>query len=67
MPIKIGSRVTPTCTRSGNHYSLVDIAFTPNLARLEHLNILRVLEDRAHLAAWYKRCKLGPSFEEAID
>jgi glutathione S-transferase len=49
-----------------DHYSLADVAFTPYLARLEHLNILGMLEGRAHVAAWYERCKLRPSFEKAI-
>jgi glutathione S-transferase len=49
-----------------NDYSLADVAFTPYLARLEHLNILGMLDDRAHVTRWYERCKERPSFHDAI-
>jgi glutathione S-transferase len=49
-----------------NDYSLADVAFTPYLARLEHLNILGMLHDRAHVIRWYERCKERPSFHDAI-
>ena len=47
-------------------YSLADVAFTPYLARLEHLDILKMIGDRQRVAAWYRRCKQRPSFAEAI-
>ncbi|HEX2554901.1 MAG TPA: glutathione S-transferase family protein [Microvirga sp.] len=50
----------------GDAYSLADVAFTPYLARLEHLNILGLVGGRAHVAAWYARCKARPSFDDAI-
>lgn len=47
-------------------YSLADVAFTPYLARLEHLNILDMIGERPRVADWYKRVKARPSFQEAI-
>jgi glutathione S-transferase len=47
-------------------YSLADVAFTPYLARLEHLNILDMLGERHRVADWYRRCKARPSFREGI-
>jgi glutathione S-transferase len=47
-------------------YTLADVAFTPYLARLEHLDILGVVGRRSRLADWYRRCKARPSFYEAI-
>jgi hypothetical protein len=42
------------------------VAFTPYLARLEHLNILGLIGERHRVADWYRRCKARPSFREAI-
>jgi len=47
-------------------YSLADVAFTPYLVRLEHLNILDMVGERARVADWYRRCKERPSFDAAI-
>jgi glutathione S-transferase len=47
-------------------YSLADVAFTPYLARLEHLNILGMTGERHRVAEWYRRCQQRPSFHEAI-
>jgi len=51
---------------ASDEYSLADVAFTPYLARLEHLNILDMVGARAHVADWYRRCKERPSFHAAI-
>jgi glutathione S-transferase len=51
---------------AGERYTLADVAFTPYLARLEHLNIAEMFEGRPHVADWYRRCKARPSFHEAI-
>ena len=51
---------------AGDAYTLADVAFTPYLARLEHLNILRIVDERARVADWYARCKARPSFAEGI-
>jgi glutathione S-transferase len=47
-------------------YSLADVAFTPYLARLEHLDILHMIGERHRVADWYRRCKARPSFQEGI-
>lgn len=51
---------------AGDQYTLADVAFTPYVARLEHLNVAEMLGERRHVAAWYRRCKARPSFHEAI-
>jgi glutathione S-transferase len=51
---------------AGETYALADVAFTPYLARLEHLAILDLLGGRQRVADWYARCKARPSFHEAI-
>jgi glutathione S-transferase len=51
---------------AGPMYSLADVAFTPYLARLEHLNILQMIGHRSRVADWYDRCRARPSFEAAI-
>src|SRR5499433_738772 len=47
-------------------YTLADVAFTPYLARLEHLNIFGMVHGRKRVAEWYGRCKARPSFEAGI-
>jgi glutathione S-transferase len=51
---------------AGDAYTLADVAFTPYLARLEHLAILGLVGKRHRVADWYQRCKARPSFREAI-
>ena len=51
---------------AGEEYTLADVAFTPYLARLEHLNIIGMIGGRNGLAGWYRRCKARPSFHQAI-
>jgi glutathione S-transferase len=51
---------------AGDSYTLADVAFTPYLARLQHLNILGIIGKRAHVADWYARCTQRPSFGDAI-
>jgi glutathione S-transferase len=51
---------------AGDDYTLADVAFTPYLARLEHLNILEMIGERHRVADWYRRCKARPSFHDAI-
>jgi glutathione S-transferase len=55
-----------TAWLAGDDYTLADAAFTPYLARLEHLNILGMVGDRASLADWYRRAKARSSFHEGI-
>ncbi|MFL5100557.1 MAG: glutathione S-transferase family protein [Xanthobacteraceae bacterium] len=51
---------------AGDDYTLADVAFTPYLARLEHLNILGMIGERHHVAHWYDCCKQRESFRAAI-
>ena len=51
---------------ASSDYTLADVAFTPYLARLEHLDILGLVGERRQVADWYRRCKERPSFGEAI-
>ena len=51
---------------AGDDYTLADVAFTPYLARLEHLNVLGLVGKRQRVAEWYARCKARPSFAAAI-
>jgi glutathione S-transferase len=50
----------------GPDYTIADAAFTPYLARLDHLNILGMTEGRPHVADWYRHIKARPSFKDAI-
>jgi glutathione S-transferase len=51
---------------AGDEYTLADVAFTPYLARLEHLNILGLVGERHRVADWYRRCRERPSFHDGI-
>jgi glutathione S-transferase len=51
---------------AGDDYTIADAAFTPYLARLEHLAILGMADDRPHVRAWYERIKARPSFPDAV-
>ena len=51
---------------AGSSYTLADVAFTPYLARLEHLNILDMVGERTSVSKWHGRCKSRPSFAAAI-
>jgi glutathione S-transferase len=51
---------------AGDRYTLADVAFTPYLARLEHLNMLSMVGERHRVADWYRRCQARPSFRDAI-
>jgi len=50
----------------GPDYTIADAAFTPYLARLDHLDSLGMTEGRPHVADWYRRIKARPSFADAI-
>jgi len=51
---------------AGDAYTIADAAFTPYLARLEHLAIFGMADDRPHVRDWYDRIKARPSFADAI-
>jgi glutathione S-transferase len=50
----------------GDRYTIADAAFTPYLARLDHLNLLGMTEGRPKVADWYRRITQRPSFQDAI-
>jgi glutathione S-transferase len=51
---------------AGETYTIADAAFTPYLARLEHLAILGMADDKPHVRAWYERIKARASYRDAI-
>jgi len=51
---------------AGNQYSIADAAFTPYVVRLEHLDVLGLVDPTPRVADWYRRIKARPSFEAAI-
>jgi glutathione S-transferase len=50
----------------GDDYTIADAAFTPYITRLEHLNILGMIDSRPKVVDWYKRIKDRPSFQAGI-
>jgi glutathione S-transferase len=50
----------------GPDYTIADAAFTPYLARLDHLAILGLTDSRPHVADWYRRVKARKSFHDGI-
>ena len=51
---------------AGDSYSIADAAFTPYIVRLEHLDVMGLLEATPRTADWYRRIKARPSFAAAI-
>jgi glutathione S-transferase len=51
---------------AGACYSIADAAFTPYVVRLDHLDVMGLLEPTPRVADWYRRIKSRPSFEAAI-
>ena len=51
---------------AGDEYSIADAAFTPYVVRLEHLDVMGLLEPTPCTADWYRRIKARPSFDAAI-
>jgi glutathione S-transferase len=51
---------------AGDRYSIADAAFTPYVVRLDHLDILPMLDSTPRVADWYERLKARPSFKKAI-
>jgi glutathione S-transferase len=51
---------------AGGDYSIADAAFTPYVVRLEHLDVLGLIDPTPRVADWYRRIKARPSFEPAI-
>jgi glutathione S-transferase len=51
---------------AGDDYSIADAAFTPYVVRLDHLDIMGMLDGTPRVADWYSRLKSRPSFTDAI-
>jgi glutathione S-transferase len=51
---------------AGEAYSIADAAFTPYIVRLEHLDVMGLLDPTPRTADWYRRIKARPSFQAAI-
>jgi glutathione S-transferase len=51
---------------AGDAYSIADAAFTPYIVRLEHLDVMGLLEPTPRTADWYRRIKARPSFAAGI-
>jgi glutathione S-transferase len=51
---------------AGERYSIADAAFTPYVVRLDHLDVVGMLDSTPRVADWYRRIKARPSFHSAI-
>jgi glutathione S-transferase len=51
---------------AGDAYSIADAAFTPYVVRLDHLDVLGMLEPTPRVADWYRRIQARPSFKDGI-
>jgi glutathione S-transferase len=51
---------------AGDAYSIADAAFTPYVVRLEHLDVMGLLDPTPRTADWYRRIKARPSFKDGI-
>ena len=51
---------------AGDGYTIADAAFTPYIVRLEHLDVMGLLDPTPRTADWYRRIKVRPSFQAAI-
>lgn len=47
-------------------YTIADAALTPYVVRLDHLDILGLLDGHPRVLDWYNRLKTRPSFQKAI-
>ena len=50
----------------GNEFSLADIAYTPYMVRLTHLQMGWLWEDKPAVADWFARIQARPSFQAGI-
>jgi len=49
-----------------SQYTIADAALTPYVVRLDHLDILGLLDGHPRVLDWYNRLKARPSFQKAI-
>jgi glutathione S-transferase len=50
---------------AGNELSLADIGLLPYVVRIDHLNLHQLIEERPHVARWYRDMRQRPAFEQA--
>ncbi len=50
----------------GESFTLADAALLPYLLRVDHLNLLGLLEGRSALGAWFERIQARPSYQSAV-
>lgn len=50
----------------GDSYTIADAAFTPYVNRIDHLDIMGMLDKHPRVLDWYRRLQQRPSFEAAI-
>jgi glutathione S-transferase len=50
----------------GESYTIADAAFTPYVVRLDHLDIMGLLDGHPRVRDWYRRLQQRPSFAAAI-
>jgi glutathione S-transferase len=51
---------------AGNGYSLADISYAPYVARLEHLKLTPLIEERSALADWFRRINARESYQTGV-
>lgn len=51
---------------AGDAYSLAEAAYTPYITRLEHLNLMGMLDGYPNLSGWYGRVTARPSYDAAF-
>jgi len=49
-----------------SQYTIADAALTPYVVRLDHLDIMGLLDEHPRVLDWYNRLKSRPSFQRAI-
>ena len=52
---------------AGQAYSLADIAYTPYVTRMEHLQFLGLFKDRPRIFSWYNRVKSRSNYSAVSD
>ena len=51
---------------ASDDYSIADAAFTPYVVRLDHLDVLGLIDGTPRVVDWYRRIQARPSFQDAI-
>jgi glutathione S-transferase len=52
---------------AGSEYSLIDIYYVPNFARLKPCGLLGLLDNRPNVKAWWDRCAARPAVAKVIE